>query len=88
MLFKCMLNKTPHKILTKSVERKNVGKWYWAMVRACRVYQGQLLYARFQDPSYHRYRKRHFSFLLNKIMTSQLSVMKCRSREPGNGACL
>ena len=36
-------------------------------------------YARFYDPSYHRYRERHFSILLDKKSDSQWSV-KCRSR--------
>ena len=45
-------------------------------------------YARFHDPSYHRYRKRHFSILLDvKILQSKWS-MKCRSRVLGHGACL
>ena len=45
-------------------------------------------YARFHDPSYHRYRERHFSILINvKFCQSQWSV-KCRTRVPGHGACL
>ena len=45
-------------------------------------------YAWFHDPSYHRYRERHFSILLDmKFLQSQWS-MKCRSRVPGHGACL
>ena len=36
-------------------------------------------YTRFYDPSYHRYRERHFSVSLVKKSDSQWSV-KCRSR--------
>ena len=44
-------------------------------------------YAKFHDPSYQRYRERHFSVLLDmKFLQSQWSV-KCWSRVPGHGAC-
>ena len=45
-------------------------------------------YARFHDPSYHRYRERHFNILLDvKFRQSQWS-MKCRLRVLGHGGCL
>ena len=45
-------------------------------------------YARFHYPSYHRYRERHFSILLDvKFYQSQWSV-KYRSRFLGHGVCL
>ena len=42
---------SPCKSLTKSMESEK----YWVKVRACRACQGQLLYARFHNPSYRRY---------------------------------
>ena len=45
-------------------------------------------YARFHDPSYHRYREKHLSILLDvKFSQSQWSV-KYKSMVPGHGACL
>ena len=45
-------------------------------------------YARLNDPSLHGYRERYFSILLDvKFGQSQWSV-KCRTRVPGQGACL
>ena len=45
-------------------------------------------YARYHDPSYHKYRNTHFGILLFvKLLQSQWSVT-CRSRVPGHGACL
>ena len=38
------------------------------MVQACRVSQGQLLYARFHSPNHHRYRETHFCITLTKLM--------------------
>ena len=45
-------------------------------------------YAMFHDPSYHRYRDRHFSILLDVKFRQSQWIVKCRSRVPGHGACL
>ena len=45
-------------------------------------------YAGFHDPSYHWYRERHFSILINVKLYQCLWSMKYRSRVLGHGACL
>ena len=45
-------------------------------------------YARFHNPSYHKNNKTHFSILLDIKFSQRQWSMKCRSRVPGQGACL
>ena len=59
------LNKTLHKILTKSMKNgmQVKGTRSWCVLI---VYVKDNYYARFYDPSYHRYIERLFSVLLVK----------------------
>ena len=57
------------------------------MVGACRVFKDNY-YARFHNPSFHRYIESHFSILINVKFSQSQCSMKCRSRVPGHGGCL
>ena len=82
------------KILTKSMELemqvKGTGS-SWVLVESRCVlleYVKDNYNVRYHNPSYHKYRKTHFSILLYiKFWQSQWNVT-CRSRVRGQGACL